>query len=125
MRYHYGTDPTDEPRGTSHGIIYICNNPIYERCTLYKIGNKGLGVIQQCCMERSILYTFWDCIQDDRLVDDIYFNPGFERYFRDMAGEADADGCYPTVTARQIMWALRMKPLPKARWETVFDRRFV
>ena len=30
---------------------------------------------------------------------------------------------YPTVTVRQIMWALKMKPIQKERWETVFDRR--
>lgn len=33
------------------------------------------------------------------------------------------DGLWPTVTIRQIMWALKMKPLQKQRWETVFDRR--
>nr|DAP49012.1 MAG TPA: hypothetical protein [Caudoviricetes sp.] len=32
-------------------------------------------------------------------------------------------GLYPTVTVRQIMWALKMKPIQKERWETVFDRR--
>lgn len=30
---------------------------------------------------------------------------------------------YGTVTVRQIMWALKMKPIQKERWETVFDRR--
>ena len=30
-----------------------------------------------------------------------------------------------TVTVRQIMWALRMKPLKKERWETVFDRSLI
>ena len=33
------------------------------------------------------------------------------------------DGLYPTVTIRQIMWALKMKPIKRERWETVFDRR--
>ena len=33
------------------------------------------------------------------------------------------NGLWPTVTIRQIMWALKMKPLQKQRWETVFDRR--
>lgn len=32
---------------------------------------------------------------------------------------------YPTVTIRQIMWALKMKPIKRERWETVFDRRDV
>ena len=38
------------------------------------------------------------------------------------SGEA-TDGLYPTVTIRQIMWALKMKPIPRERWETCFDRR--
>lgn len=29
----------------------------------------------------------------------------------------------PTVTIRQIMWALKMKPIQRQRWETCFDRR--
>ena len=32
-------------------------------------------------------------------------------------------GLYPTVTIRQIMWALKIKPLKRERWETCFDRR--
>lgn len=30
-----------------YGQIYICNHPVYSKCTLYKIGSKGLAVIQQ------------------------------------------------------------------------------
>ncbi len=37
--------------------------------------------------------------------------------------ESCTDGVYPTVTIRQIMWALKMKPLARERWETVFDRK--
>ena len=32
-------------------------------------------------------------------------------------------GLFPTVTVRQLMWALKMKPIAKECWETVFDRR--
>ena len=35
------------------------------------------------------------------------------------------NGFYPTVTVRQLMWAIRMKPMKKERWETVFDRKEV
>lgn len=56
------------------------------------------------------------------LSSDIYEHPAFRDYFEARAGRPFGD-LYPTVTVRQIMWALRMKPLPKARWETVFDRR--
>ena len=33
------------------------------------------------------------------------------------------ENLYPTVTIRQIMWALKMKPIQRQRWETCFDRR--
>ena len=38
---------------------------------------------------------------------------------------ATQNDLYPTVTIRQIMSALKMKPLKKERWETVFDRRII
>lgn len=37
------------------------------------------------------------------------------------ARKKDSHGYFPTVTVRQLMWALRMKPLKKERWETSFD----
>lgn len=42
-------------------------------------------------------------------------------FFDDRSGEG-MDSLYPTVTIRQIMWALKMKPLKKEKWETCFDR---
>lgn len=63
--------------------------------------------------------TWWSDI-DPWLTDAIYLNPGFRAYFKAHAGAPD--GLYPTVTVRQIMWAPKMKPIPKERWETVFDR---
>ena len=59
---------------------------------------------------------------DAWLTDDLYLHPNFKEFFDKRAG-ACTDGLWPTVTIRQIMWALKMKPLPKERWETVFDRR--
>lgn len=63
----------------------------------------------------------------DELMD--YLNRGFAICNRCGAvmdqREDPRGGCdiyaYPTVTIRQIMWALKMKPLPKQPWETVFD----
>ena len=101
-----------------HGIIYGCNHEVYNRCTLYKRGIIGLAVIQQRCKNKL---TYWTEI-DPWLVDYIYEHPTFEEYFNKRAGP-EAHGCYPTVTVRQLMWALRIKPLPKQRWETVFDRK--
>lgn len=52
----------------------------------------------------------------------IYLHSGFKKFFDDRAGE-DTDSLYPTVTIRQIIWALKMKPLAKERCETCFDRK--
>lgn len=42
---------------------------------------------------------------------------GFMSFFEENAAEPDENGLYPTVTARKIMWKLRMKPLKKEYWE--------
>lgn len=80
----------------------------------------GLGVIQQR-YDKDTKTTHWGEI-DPWLTDDLYLHPKFKSFFEDRSGEC-TDGLYPTVTIRQIMWALKMKPLPKQRWETCFDRR--
>ena len=53
-----------------------------------------------------------------------YLNERFKSVFDEYAEES-ADGLYPTITVRKLMWALKMKPISKERWETVFDRRKV
>lgn len=118
MKYHFVTYRDSVP---SYGENYICNHPVYSRCTLFRIKNKGLAVIQQY-YEEETKRTYWDSI-DPKVVDDIYLHPNFYSFFESRASEMDSEGLYSTVTVRQIMWALRMKPLPKHRWETVFDRR--
>lgn len=117
MRYHI---EKPEIYSTMYGEIYICRHPVYDRCTLLKIGNRGLSVIQQR-FDKHTKRTWWGEI-DDWLIDKIYLHPAFKKYFDQRAGYC-SDGLYPTVTIRQIMWALKMKPLPKERWETVFDRK--
>lgn len=59
---------------------------------------------------------------DEWLVEAIYSNPGFDSFFNKNAKEKRGD-IFPTFTIRQVMWALRMKPLKKEPWETVFDRK--
>lgn len=117
MRYHYEKPDT---YNSIYGEIYICNHPVYDRCTLYKIGDKGLAVIQQRFNPVSKT-TRWTEI-DPWLVNDLYLHTKFKAYFDSRAGKA-TDGLYPTVTIRQIMWALKMKPIKRERWETCFDRR--
>ena len=100
--------------------MYICDHPVYNRCTLYLIRDRGLAVIRQF-FDPEFKCTYWKELGKN-LAADIYLHPGFESYFNKRSGPCK-DGLYPTVTIRQIMWALRMKPLPKKRWETVFDRK--
>lgn len=119
MRYHY-----EKPSVylSMYGSTYICNHPVYDKCTLFKIGEKGLAVIQQRFNERTKT-TWWDEI-DPWLTDTIYLHPRFKEYFDERAG-LTTDGLYPTVTIRQIMWALKLKPIQKDRWETCFDRKSI
>ncbi len=117
MRYHYKKPPIYV---AIYGNLYECNHPVYNRCTLFRIGEKGLAVIQQR-FSLEAKATYWSEI-DPWLANDIYLHSGFREYFDRRAGTC-TDGLYPTVTVRQIMWALKMKPLKKERWETVFDRK--
>lgn len=120
MRYHYVL-----PKRYTHimGKTLEIDHPVFSRCTLYLIGRKGLGVIQQR-YDPETKSTTWGEI-DPWLIDEIYVHPNFKRYFDKHAGEPDEKHLYPIVTIRKLMWGLRMKPLPKEIWETVFDRPFV
>ena len=119
MRYHY-----EKPTlyFSMYGTIHECEHPVYDRCTLFQINDKGLAVVQQR-YDEDTKRTWWSEI-DPWLNDALYLNPKFKKFFDDRAGEC-TDGLYPTVTIRQIMWGLKMKPLPRERWETCFDRRII
>lgn len=117
MRYHY-----EKPSIflSMYGVVYECNHPVYSKCTLYFMDGKGLAIIQQR-YDPETKSTWWGEI-DPWLVDDLYLRDGFRKFFEDRSGECK-DGLYPTVTIRQIMWALKIKPIKRERWETCFDRR--
>lgn len=119
MRYHY------EKPGiylSKYGTTHICDHPVYDRCTLYEINGRYLAIIQQR-YDPITKKTWWSEI-DPWLTDDIYLHPRFKEYF-DKRSDIERDGLYHTVTVRQIMWALKMKPIPKERWETCFDRKAI
>ena len=119
MRYHY-----EKPAIylSVYGDTYSCDHPVYSKCTLFSNGDKGLAVIQQ--RDNTTTKTTWWGEIDPWLTDVIYLHPKFKEYFEDRA-EKCTDGLYPTVTIRQIMWALKMKPILRERWETCFDRKCV
>lgn len=117
MRYHYEKPSFYSSR---YGKLYICDHPVYSRCTLYEISDKGLAVIQQR-FDPATKSTRWGEL-DPWLVDELYLHPDFKKFFDERGGKC-TNGLYPTVTIRQIMWALKLKPIKRERWETVFDRR--
>ena len=117
MRYHY---EKPEIATSMYGCVYCCDHPVYSRCTLFTIKDRGLAVIQQR-FDADTKRTWWSEL-DPGLADTLYLSSGFLSYFEERAGTC-VEGLYPTVTVRQMMWALRIKPLPKERWETVFDRK--
>lgn len=116
MRYFY-SKPTIY--FSTYGCIYKCDHPVYSRCTLFKVKDIGLAVIQQR-YDSLTKCTWWTEI-DPWLNDDLYMNPNFPLYFDKHSGTCK-NGLFPTVTIRQIMWGLKMKPLKREPWETVFDR---
>lgn len=117
MRYHY-----DPPilYLSDYGITYRCDHEVYNECTLYKIGDLGLAVIQQRYNSKDKT-TYWTAI-DPWLIDELYLAHGFKDYFLRYAATINDKGLYPTVTVRQMMWNLRFKPLKREKWETVFDK---
>ena len=100
MRYHY-----EKPAiyGSMYGKLYICDHPVYDRCTLYLIGEKGLAVIQQR-YDSITKSTKWTEI-DACMTDVLYLHDGFKEFFDKRAGTRTENELYPTVPIRQIMWA--------------------
>lgn len=119
MRYHYEKPAIYLSR---YGTTYVCDHPVYNSCTLFKIDNKGLAVIQQR-YNPDTKQTWWGEL-DPWLTDDLYLHPNFREFFDSRSGEG-TDGLYPTVTVRQMMWSMRLKPIKRERWETLFDRKLV
>lgn len=71
--------------------------------------------------DKKTKHTWWSEI-DPWLVEAIYEDPGFDIFFTANARRRHHD-LYPTFTVRQVMWALRIKPLEKQPWETMFDHK--
>ena len=84
-----------------------------------KLTKKRLAVIQQR-YDSETEKTWWSEI-DPWLTDQLYLHPKFKEFFDARSGPC-RNGLYPTVTIRQIMWSLKMKPIKMEQWETCFDR---
>lgn len=118
MRYHSKQQTIYHP--PRHGGPYRCDHPVYEHGTLYFHDGVGFVVIQQR-YDKTTRHTWWDEI-DPWLVEEIYHADKFPEFFQANA-QKRVRGYFPTFTIRQVMWALRMKPLKKQPWETVFDHK--
>ena len=112
MRYY-----TEKPKDASNTrrYTYECTHPLYSKCTLIRKNEKGLAIVQMRYNTKLKIFRYGPI--DSWLAEKIVSQDGFEVYFAKHA-EKPSDGLYPTVTSRQIMWALRMKPLRKADWES-------
>lgn len=77
MRYHY-----EKPQIylSMYGVRYVCEHPVYNSCTLFLIGDKGIAVIQQRFDART--KTTWWSEVDLWLTDDLYLHPNFSCYER-------------------------------------------
>lgn len=111
MKYYY-----EKPKQwVAAGETYICDHPFYKRCTLFRIEDRGLAVVQEHFNAKT--KTRWWGSIDPWLAGDIFFHEEFQEYLDENAEVPNANGLYPTVPVRRLMWALRMKPLKKEYWE--------
>ncbi len=116
--YHKRVSKADKLCGA---IVYKCNHPIYNKCTLFKsdeFEGYGLAVIQQRFNEDEKV-TWWGPI-DPWLTGDISKSDMFPEYFARRASTPE-NGIYPTIEVRRLMYALGMKPLKKWYWEVKLD----
>lgn len=124
MRYYYEPPKVYRPR---EGIVYDCDHPLYNRCTLYLESSDseghpiGLAVVQQR-FDPNGKFTYWSYL-DSWLSYDIHNHESFPEVLHRHASVVDEKGLFPTIPVRQIMWELRMKPLPKEEWEKNFHHK--
>ena len=119
MRYHHSNTAPAMCRQV-FSISYKCKHPVYSRYTLFKIKEKGIAIVQQYYDTKS-KHTWWDEV-DPAISNAIYSQTGFKDYFELYAQECQ-NGIYPTLTVRQVMLALRMKPIKRECWEAMLDHK--
>jgi hypothetical protein len=107
-----------EIKGGIRTDIYCCNHPQYSKCSLLKIGEIGLAIVQ-LRFNSGTKHYWWGEVDSD-IIALLYVNPGIKPYILSNGDKADTNGLYPTVNIRRLMWALRMKPIKKEPWENTF-----
>lgn len=91
-----------------YGSAIDLDHPVYKRGTLFSKDELNLVVVQLHSQDK----TFWWGELDPWLANDIYLNKNFPLFFSQHATTG-----YPIFQVRKVMWALRMKPLPKTEVE--------
>ena len=112
MRYHYERSNNSLENKAE---LYSCDHPLYNKCTLFKTGDKGLAVVQKRYNDTH-KWTWWGPI-DSCIAADISIHPDFKEFLEKKATPPDENQLYPTMGVRRLMWALRMKPLQREPWE--------
>lgn len=114
MKGYYKRKSTE--RRLLHATVFKCDHPLYSACTLFKIGDFGLGVVQKrfndtykCC---------WFDTIDPWLANDIYDEPSFMEVFGKLSGPKE-NGFYPVIEVRKLMYKLGMKPMKIQYWESI------
>lgn len=108
----------EKPIDAKKNGVYLTkiDHPLYNSCTIYKTDvDKGLAIVQRR-FNKNLKVFFYNA-PDSWIIDEIKKAAGFVDYVFDHAGP-NQDGTYPTVTIRQVMYALKLKPLKKEWWET-------
>lgn len=119
MRYH-----TKKPDMNIKvfGEIYITNHPLYNSGTIFRIKDRGLVIIQQY-FDSKTKHTYWGPLEN-WIANLIFVNKDFMKLFDKYASDGTY-GYYATITMRHAMNWLKIKPIKKELWETVFDRTII
>lgn len=111
MKYFY---QKPEHSARIYGKVVALKHPVYQAGTLYEDHGLGLIVVQQK-FDETRRECRWTAIDAD-IANDIYLSSRFPAFFAENATYGD----YPIFQLRKLMWALRIKPLPREYWEDFF-----
>lgn len=111
MKYYY-----EKPEFSTrlYGKVVHLDHPVYRAGTFYEERGLGLIAVQQKFDEEN-RFCYWTAIDPD-IANDIYLSPRFPVFFAEHATPNN----YPIFQLRKLMWALRIKPLPREYWEDCF-----